>query len=86
MRWEEARRGMRVRVRETHRKLELRGLLGTVQQRWGSPNYRIALLVWLDEERYELFWSYELEEAGQKLPTGRYEGAVGGSRSHLPAR
>ena len=86
MRWEEARRGTRVRVRETHRKPELRGLLGTVQQRWGSPDYRIALLVWLDEERYELFWSYELEEIGQKVPTGQYEGAVGGSQPHLPAR
>jgi hypothetical protein len=65
VRSEDARRGARVRVRETHRKPELRGLLGTVQQRWGSPNYRVALLVWLDEGRYELFWSYELEEIEQ---------------------
>ena len=86
MRSEEIRRGMKVRVRETYRKPELRGLLGTVQQRWGSPNYRIALLVWLDEERYKLFWSYELEEAEQELPADRFDGAVGGSRPHLSAR
>ena len=86
MRWEEARRGTRVRVRETHRKQELGGMVGTVQQRWGSPNYGIALLVLLDEGLYEMFWSYELEETEQKLPTRRYGGAVGGSRPHPPAR
>ena len=56
----EVRRGVRVRVGEGYRKAELRGAVGTVQQIWGDPNYSTALLVRLEDERYELFWHHEL--------------------------
>ena len=61
MKSEEARVGKRVRVREDHRKANLRGLKGTIVERWGNPNHA-ALDVWLDEGGWELFWYYELEE------------------------
>jgi hypothetical protein len=51
-------RGTRVRVSEGHRKPELRGLLGTVAQRWGNSDYT-ALLVRLENGRYELFWDHD---------------------------
>ena len=59
----QARRGVRVQVRENYRKAELRGAVGTVQQIWGNPNFATALLVRLDDERYELFWNHELQLA-----------------------
>lgn len=62
-----ARIGVRVRVREIHRKPELRGLLGTVKQRWGGTDHE-ALFVRLDDGRYELFRHHELETAGGDLP------------------
>jgi len=53
--------GVRVQVGERYRKAELRGAVGTVQQVWGNPEYRTALLVRFEEdERYELFWHHEL--------------------------
>ena len=55
--------GVRVQVKEGYRKVELRGALGTVQQIWRNPNYYTALLVRLEDERYELFWHYELQMA-----------------------
>ena len=57
----EVRRGVRVRVGEGYRKIELRGAVGTVQQIWGNPNFATALLVRLEDERYELFWHHELQ-------------------------
>lgn len=60
MRSQEVRRGTRVKVREGHRTPEVRGLLGTVAQRWGKSDYT-ALLVRLEDERYEMFWHHELE-------------------------
>ena len=62
----EAQRGVRVRVGESYREAELRGALGTVQQIWGNPNYRTALLVRLEDERYELFWHHELQMAEEE--------------------
>jgi hypothetical protein len=59
--------GVRVRVREGYRKAELRGALGTVQQIWGNPNYHTALLVRLEDERYELFWHHELQMAEEAI-------------------
>ena len=57
----QVRPGVRVQIGEGYRKAELRGAVGTVQQIWGNPNYRTALLVRLEEdERYELFWHHEL--------------------------
>ena len=62
----EAQRGVRVRVGEGYRKAELRGALGTLQQIWGNPNYSTALLVRLQDERYELFWHHELQMAEEE--------------------
>ncbi len=66
----EVRRGVRVRVGEGYRKAELRGAVGTVQQIWGDPNYRTALLVRLEDERYELFWHHELNGAEEEEAIG----------------
>ena len=62
----EARPGVRVRVGEGYRKAELRGALGTVQQIWGNPNYHMALLVRLEDGRYELFWHHDLQVAQEE--------------------
>jgi hypothetical protein len=48
MRSEEARIGARVRVSESGRSPELRGLTGTISGKWGNPEY-LALDVQLDE-------------------------------------
>ncbi len=65
---QEVQLGTRVRVREEHGRAELRGLLGTLDQRWGNSDYP-AFLVWLEAGRFELFWDYELEEAEEGSPT-----------------
>ena len=57
---QEALVGRRVRVRESLLKAELRGRLGTITGRWGSPDY-VALDVLLDDGHSELFWHHELE-------------------------
>lgn len=49
------------RVRTNHRSPSLRGLVGTIEKRWGDPRY-VALDVLLDDGRTELFWHHELEE------------------------
>ena len=56
--------GMLVRVKEDQWKSEFRGMLGTVEHRWGSPDYP-ALDVRLDNGRLELFWFHELDEASE---------------------
>lgn len=62
---EEAQIGKRVRVRADHRMTPLRGLVGTIEKRWGDPSYT-ALDVLLDEGRSELFWHHELEEIAER--------------------
>ena len=57
---EEALIGMRVRVREALLRYELRGKVGTIKGRWGSPDY-VALDVLLDDGGVQLFWHHELE-------------------------
>ena len=54
--------GGRVRVLETARRPELRGMLGTIEHRFGHPEY-VALDVRLDSGRLELFWFHGLESA-----------------------
>jgi hypothetical protein len=54
--------GARVRVLETDRKPELRGMFGTIEHRYGHPEY-IALDVRLDDGQLELFWAQGLESA-----------------------
>jgi len=58
---EEALIGIRVRVRESLVKYELRQKEGTIMGRWGSPDY-VALDVLLDDGSTQLFWHHELEE------------------------
>jgi hypothetical protein len=72
MRLEETRLGASVRVGQGYRKPEMRGLLGTVKQRWGNPNHHTALLVLLEDGRYELFWDHELGEVEEEPPSDRF--------------
>lgn len=69
---EEVQIGAKVRVRKDHRKPELRGLFGTVEQRWGNPKHHTALLVRFEDGRYELFWHHELEDAEEEPPADRF--------------
>ena len=54
--------GARVRVLETDRRAELRRMLGTIEYRFGHPEY-LALDVRLDNGQLELFWAHGLESA-----------------------
>jgi len=63
---EKAQIGKRVRIRADHRSTALRGMVGTIEERWGHPDY-IALDVLLDDGRSELFWHQELEEITQRI-------------------
>jgi hypothetical protein len=56
--------GARVRVLETDRRAELRGMFGTIERRFGHPEY-LALDVRLDDGQLELFWAHGLESAGR---------------------
>ena len=62
---EEARIGKRVRIRQDHRSVPLRGLVGTIEKRWGNPDY-VALDVMLDDGDSELIWHHELEEIAER--------------------
>jgi hypothetical protein len=53
--------GTRVRVDHSLVRTELRGRVGTITGRWGSPDY-VALDVLLDDGSTQLFWHHELEE------------------------
>jgi hypothetical protein len=57
--------GARVRVLETDRRADLRGMFGTIEHRWGHPEY-VALDVRLDDGQLELFWAHGLESAEQE--------------------
>lgn len=61
MRSEEARLGMRVRVRESYTDPGFQGAVGTIAAKWGAPDY-VALDVLLDDGRSALFWHHQLEE------------------------
>jgi hypothetical protein len=54
--------GTRVRVRKFHRKTHLRGLIGTIERRYGGDVY-VAFEVLFSNGHSELFWHNELEEA-----------------------
>lgn len=71
MRLEKSRLGTRVRIREGYRKPEMRGLLGTVKERWGNPTHHTALLVRLEDGRYALFWDHEVGEV-KVAPSNRF--------------
>ena len=57
--------GTRVKVLETDRRAELRGRFGTIEHRFGHPDY-VALDIRLDDGQLELFWAYGLESAEQE--------------------
>lgn len=57
----EALLGIRVRVRNSLLRADLRGREGTILRRLGSPDY-VALDVLLDDGGQELFWHHELDE------------------------
>jgi hypothetical protein len=57
---EEARIGMRVRVRNSLLRAELRGREGEITERFGVPEY-VALNVFLDDGSQQLFWHHELD-------------------------
>jgi hypothetical protein len=56
--------GMLVRVKEGHWKPQCGGMIGTVEHKWGHPDYP-ALDVRLEDGRLELFWFHELDEASE---------------------
>ncbi len=65
MRSHEAHIGARVRVLETDRRPQLRGMFGTIEHRFGQADY-VALDVRLDDGRLELFWPHWLESAEEE--------------------
>ncbi len=54
--------GARVKVSETDRRAELRGMFGTIEDHFGHPEY-LALDVRLDDGQMELFWAHGVESA-----------------------
>ena len=70
MRSKEAHIGKRVRVRNDHRKAELRGLKGIIANEWGNPEYP-AFDVLLDGGDWQLFWYHELEEVDEDDSSAR---------------
>jgi hypothetical protein len=61
----EAHPGLMVRVREGYRKREFDGMLGTVKQTFGNPDY-VAVDVQLDNGRLELFWHHQLDKLDEE--------------------
>jgi hypothetical protein len=59
---QEALIGARVRVLETDRRVELRGIFGTIEHIFGQADY-VAFDVRLDDGRLELFWPHGVESA-----------------------
>jgi hypothetical protein len=59
---EETTVGMRVRVRDEHRRSWLRGKTGTIVSRWGGNHYVVALYLRLDDGDRQVFWAHELEQ------------------------
>jgi hypothetical protein len=56
--------GMKVQVNDGLWRSEFAGMLGTVEHKWGHPDYP-ALDVRLEDGRLELFWFHELDEASE---------------------
>ena len=56
----EARPGTAVRVRESLRKPDFEGMIGTIKGCYGDADYP-ALDVQLEDGRLELFWFHQLE-------------------------
>lgn len=54
--------GATVRIREDRVRPNLEGMLGTVQESYGTPEY-LAVDGLLEDGRRELFWFYQLDPA-----------------------
>lgn len=54
-----------MRVGEGTRRTELRGMRGTIERSFGSPDHP-ALDVRLEDGRRELFWFYQLDGPGEE--------------------
>lgn len=67
MRSHEARPGIVVRVYKSYRKPEFEGMLGTIKNCYGDPEYP-ALDVQLEDGRLELFWFHQLEKIEECSP------------------
>ncbi len=61
MKAEEVRAGMRVKVRERHRIVERRGLVGEVVGTYGGEEFAAVEVRFTDGQR-RLFWPTDLEE------------------------
>jgi len=53
--------GITVRVKEGHLKSKFGGMRGTIEHKWGAPEYP-ALDVRLEDGQLQLFWFHELDE------------------------
>jgi hypothetical protein len=81
---EEARIGMRVRVRDEHRSVHLRGKTGTVTHTWGDPHY-LALDVLFedgsDSSSGTTSWRRWMDQPSHKaMPFGLLERPKAGGR------
>jgi hypothetical protein len=65
VRSEEAQTGARMRVGESRRRSEWRGLTATISGMWGNPEC-LALDVRLEDRRTQLFWHHESGEIAER--------------------
>jgi hypothetical protein len=70
MELEDARVGTTVLVRLDYRKPHRQGAMGTINKRYGNPDYRAFEVLFPDGQR-ELFWDDQLEEAKEFLPRSK---------------
>jgi hypothetical protein len=71
--------GTKVRVRQEHRILERRGMVGKVVGRYGGEEY-VAVDVRFSDGRCRLFWPSDLEEIASPKPSSWRSVLDGGSR------
>ena len=60
--------GTKVRVRQEHRIVERRGMVGKVVGRYGGEEY-VAVDVRFPDGHHRLFWPSDLEEIGSPRPS-----------------
>jgi hypothetical protein len=76
---QEARIGARVRVREGHRKPELRRRVGTIKRVYGDPSCA-AVEVRFGDGRSELLWRHELEQVEEPRSRGSWWRLLSGGK------
>ena len=70
MELEDTRLGTSVLVRSDYRDPHRQGAVGTIQKRYGTPEYRVFEVLFPDGQT-ELFWDHQLEEAKEFLPRSK---------------